>query len=94
MCTCIPFSFPVSPFHCSNLYATEYKKSHPRVTTGEYRIVWDTLDETTRKVLIFFSSFFVWITELFLQEFEQLCKAKKAERKAGKALIAGDVTEP
>ncbi|KIM35296.1 hypothetical protein M413DRAFT_14632 [Hebeloma cylindrosporum] len=59
-----------------NLYAKEYKKTHPRVTGAEYRSVWDNLDETTRK------------------EFEQLCKAKKAERKAEKALVAAEVTVP
>ncbi|KAF8799949.1 hypothetical protein BYT27DRAFT_7263333 [Phlegmacium glaucopus] len=53
-----------------NMYATEYKKSHPRVTVGEYRIVWDNLAEATRK------------------EFEQLCKAQKAEKKR----VAGEPT--
>ncbi|KIK07036.1 hypothetical protein K443DRAFT_2533 [Laccaria amethystina LaAM-08-1] len=56
-----------------NLYAEEYKKSHPHITTGEYRVLWDNIDKAT-------------------------CKVKKAERKAGKALItaaqAGDATEP
>lgn len=44
------------------------------------------------------SSLFVSVIRNVLQEFEQLCKVKKAERKAGKALVtaaqAGDATEP
>ncbi|EDR04161.1 uncharacterized protein LACBIDRAFT_330739 [Laccaria bicolor S238N-H82] len=47
----------------------QYKKCHPHVTTGQYRVLWGNIDEATRK-------------------------AKKAERKAGKALVtaaqAGD----
>ncbi|KAF8805069.1 hypothetical protein BYT27DRAFT_7339953 [Phlegmacium glaucopus] len=31
------------------LYAEEYKKSHPHVTTGQYRVLWDNIDEATRK---------------------------------------------
>ena len=27
-----------------------YKKSHSHITTGEYRVVWENIDEATRKV--------------------------------------------
>lgn len=40
----------VSDILHSNLYGAEYKKSHPHVTVGEYRVVWDGIDETIRKV--------------------------------------------
>jgi len=43
----------------SGLYATEYKKEHSHITVGEYRAIWDGLDNKTRKVCshtYFFSS--------------------------------------
>ena len=54
------FSFPIWFIYYSNLYAKEYKKSHPNVTTGQYRVLWDNINEATCKVFLM-PSLFVFI---------------------------------
>ena len=42
------FFISTTPYR--SLYAEEYRKSHPGVTVGEFRAVWDAVDKETRKV--------------------------------------------
>ena len=60
---------------------------------GEYRIVWDTLDETTRKVLIFFS-LFVWITDFFPPGIRAVMQGQESREEGWEGSHYWDVTEP
>ena len=47
---CIPFSYD----ECRNLFAIDYLKDHPDTTSSEFKKVFDSIDEVTRKVSIEF----------------------------------------